>query len=287
MFCGTAFSKQKQPATQLNSIDTVPFLNHRWQENYFIGNGILGAGGDINGTWDFLIGPDYTSPNFLKSEIVTININGTSRSLPLSMHRIRSSGNYYGLIKMTEANIHVIDFASSGKPMITRFFNIENNSADQQLTIQLRAEIFNGKGINKEIVEKKTALLLSADTSTPLFGNGDGGYWKKSFALIAFSTKSTSLTSDLSATISTSTITIPPRQKQQIALVHYLFDDDKSAVDKYLKMIGSLNMAVEFEKSLLEWQTWLNKGKKFAVADQRVKDILESMLVGIRMQQNR
>ncbi len=287
MFCGIVYSEQKRTTPPINSTDTVPFLNHRWKESYFIGNGILGAGGDDHGNWDFLIGPDYTSPNFLKSEITTLNLNGVPCNLPLEMHRIRSSGIYYGNILIKEANIQVFDFATPTRPIVTRYFIIENKSVDRPLTVQMMATIKKGKGINEEIVEKNSGLLLKADTSSPLFGNGDGGYWKQSFALIAFNTKSMCSDSDSSMVLSTQKFTVAPKQKHQIALVHYLFDDDKNFTEKHLKEIGALNTKTDFNKTLQEWRTWIGKGKKFNIADQRVKDILESMLVGIRMQQNR
>lgn len=287
MFCGIIYSHPKRLAPPINSTDTVPFLNHGWKESYFIGNGILGAGGDDHGNWDFLIGPDYTSPNFLKSEVTTLNLNGELRNLPLEMHRIRSSGIYYGIIAMNEANIQVFDFTVPNRPIITRYFIIENKSEDHPLTVQMMARIKKGKGINEEIVGNYSALLLKADTSSPLFGNGDGGYWKKSFALIAFNTKSICSVSDSSMVLSTEKFTVAPGQKHQTALVHYLFDNDKSLTEKYIKEIGALNTQKDFDKTLLEWRTWIRKGKRFNIADQRVKDILESMLVGIRMQQNR
>jgi len=53
MFCGIVYSQQKRTTPPINSTDTVPFLNHGWKENYFIGNGILGAGGDDHGNRNF------------------------------------------------------------------------------------------------------------------------------------------------------------------------------------------------------------------------------------------
>lgn len=77
--------EKKSLSDSLNAIDTVPFLNKQWEENYFIGNGILGGGGDRKGVWNFLLGPDYTSPNFLASEILSIYLNGELKNLALSM----------------------------------------------------------------------------------------------------------------------------------------------------------------------------------------------------------
>ncbi len=279
--------RSKSSEASFTAVDTVPFLNHKWDENYFIGNGILGGGGDNKGNWDFLIGPDYTSPNFLKSEIVTINLNGELRSLPIAMHRIRSTGIYYGISEYKEARISVFDYATPNKPLITRHFIIENKSATRPLTVQFNAEIRKGKGINETAAGKNSAVLLKADPATPLFGNGDGGYWKESFALIAFNIKSNYTVADSIPILTTEKIVVASNQKMEIALVHYLFDDNLNSTDKNLLEINAINLRENFYNTLSDWQKWIEKGEKFTNADLRVKDILESMLVGIRMQQNR
>jgi len=287
MGCGSLYSQQFASLASLNTINTVPFLNKQQDENYFIGNGILGGGGDGKGDWNFLIGPDYTSPNFLTSEIVTIILNGEQKDLCFSMHRVRSAGIYYGKVIFDKAIIHLFDYAVPDKPLIIRQFIIENSSATQPLTVQLKAEIIKGKGIAENLVGNSSAVLLKADTATPLFGNGDGGYWKESFSLISFNTKSTCLINNGITILSTGKVSIPAGQNKQIALVHFLFDDNKNSVDKNLGRIKSLDLKDNFDKTVSDWQSWIDKGKKFSGADIRVQDILESMLVGIRMQQNR
>ncbi len=126
----TVLSAEQKPFVSYDAIDTVPFLNQR-EEPYFIGNGILGGGGDSKGNWDFLIGPDYTSPNFLKSEIITVTVNGAPKILVPEMHRIRSSGVFYDMIEAGDARIHVFEYATPGMPLITRHFMIENTSGNQ------------------------------------------------------------------------------------------------------------------------------------------------------------
>ena len=142
------FSAPQKAFASYDAIDTVPFLNHR-EEPYFIGNGILGGGGDYQGNWNFLIGPDYTSPNFLKSEIISVTVNGLQKSLVLEMHRIRSTGIFYDRIEAGEATLHVFEYATPGMSLITRHFVIENTSENQTLTIQLRAKIKKGDGISE------------------------------------------------------------------------------------------------------------------------------------------
>ena len=282
--CNAVFSAPQKAFAPYDAIDTVPFLNHL-EENYFIGNGILGGGGDSRGNWNFLIGPDYTSPNFLKSEVLSIVLNGVEKSLVLEMHRIRSSGIFYDRIEAGDARIHVFEYATPGMPLITRHFVIENTSENHALTFQIHAKIQKGNEISDGVYGK--ALLLKADKTSPLFGNGDGGYWKESFALIAFNPGNQCGISLSSAALSTVKITVAPGKTEQAGLVHCLFDNDPTLVKDYLRRIESLDLDKNLATSLAEWKSWINNGKKIPHADARVNDILESMLVGIRMQQSR
>jgi hypothetical protein len=278
------FSAPQKALASYKEIDTVPFLNHR-EEPYFIGNGILGGGGESRGNWNFLIGPDYTSPNFLKSEIITILVNGVQKSLVLKMHRIRSSGIFYDRVEAGDARIQVFDYATPGMPLITRHFVIENTSENRMLTVQFHAEIQQGNGISEGVYGK--ALFLKADKTSPLFGNGDGGYWKESFALIAFNPGNQCGISLSSADLSSAKITVAPGKTGQAGLVHCLFDNDPNLTKEYSQLIESIDLEKNLTASLAEWKSWIDKGKKITHADTRVNDILESMLVGIRMQQNR
>jgi hypothetical protein len=282
--CNAAFPAPQKAFAPSEKIDTVPFLNQR-EESYFIGNGILGGGGDSQGNWNFLIGPDYTSPNFLKSEILTVQVNGVEKVLVLSMHRIRSSGIFYDRITAGDASIQVFEYATPDKPWITRHFIITNTSENQPLTVQLYARIQKGNGIFDGVFGR--GLLLKADRTSPLFGNGDGGYWKESYALIAFNPGNQCGISLLSASVSSAKIRVGPGQTVQAGLVHCLFDNDASPASGYARDIESLDLEKNLATSLAEWKSWIGKGKKLTHGDERVHDILESMLVGIRMQQNR
>jgi hypothetical protein len=282
--CNAVNSAPQKSSSSYNTIDTVPFLNQR-EESYFIGNGILGGGGDSKGNWNFLIGPDYTSPNFLKSEVISITVNGVKKTLVPAMHRIRSTGIFYDKIVIGDAVVHVFEYATPVEPILTRHFVVQNTSEKQPLTFQIRAEIQKGVEIGDGVYGN--ALLLKADKASPLFGNGDGGFWKESFALIAFNPGYQCGISLSSTELSSLKITVAPGQTGQAGLVHCLYDNDTKPTDHYLQVIKSLDLDKNLKTSLAEWKSWIGKGKKIKNADARVNDILESMLVGIRMQQNR
>jgi hypothetical protein len=282
--CNAVFSAPQNAFAPYDAIDTVPFLNQR-EEDYFIGNGILGGGGDSRGNWNFLIGPDYTSPNFLKSEIITITVNGVEKPLVFKMHRIRTSGIFYDKVFSGDAIIHIFEYATPAMPLITRHFIIENTAKNHSLTFQIHAKIQKGNGIDDGVYGK--ALLLKADKTSPLFGNGDGGYWKESYALIAFNPGNQCGISLSSADLSSVKITVAPGKTEQAGLVHCLFDNDPNLRAEYLLSIESPDLDKNLRTAMAEWKSWIDKGKNPGNADARVNDILESMLVGIRMQQNR
>ena len=70
--------------------DQVPYLNRK--EYFFIGNGIAGGGGTADGKWDFLVGPDYTCPNYLRNEEFKLVVDGEERGVGVDVHRLRGTG---------------------------------------------------------------------------------------------------------------------------------------------------------------------------------------------------
>lgn len=270
----------------LSLSDTVPYLNQN-EEDYFIGNGIAGGGGNGSGEWNFLIGPDYTSPTFLESEILKILLNEEEKALILNMHRIRGTGMFYGFTKIDSVFVHVIDFAIIGQPLTGRYLFLENKSINKIFSVKVKTEIRKRVDIRSSLVCNNSALLLHADTSAQLFGNGDGGNWKDRYALISFNDTTSAFVSGSGTDLITNNIVILPGAIKQTCLYHYLFEGKVTSPDQFLEDIQNRNIEADLFNTSLEWGKWLSKGKKPDISDRRVKDILESMLVGIKMQQNR
>jgi hypothetical protein len=266
--------------------DTVPWLNSR-DEKYFIGNGIVGGGGNTPGVWDLIIGPDYTSPNFIKSEKLNFIIDNENKNLQFNFHRVSGSGVFYGSAKFHNAVIHVVDFIPFNEPFIIRHLIIENISKNEPLSIKVVSEIKKGKGIKEVVSNDKNALLLHADTKTPLFGNGDGGNWKDRHLLILFNTEQTLTSTDSVLLISTQSINIPARKFKEVSLCHYLFENEMCNINRTIEDIYQKNIAQNLVNTLKTWQKWVRSGKKISNNNNRVQDIIESILVGIKMQQNR
>lgn len=263
--------------------DTVAWLNSR-DEKYFIGNGIAGGGGNTAGEWDFLIGPDYTSPNFIYSETIFLKVDGELQPVQFGFHRIRATGIFYGSAVVKNALIQVMDFAVPGNPLLIRKFVITNTS-QQPLALQILAQVKPGQSIKTKFFKLSGALLLTADKTAPLFGNGDGGNWKIRYAQIAFTGQQTISEKDSIITLQSGKIQILPSQFKTISLCHQLNDVQTS----YGKMpvFDEQYVSSKLSSALLYWEKWLREGSQLACDNQRVIDIIESSLIGIKMQQNR
>ncbi len=266
--------------------DTIPFLNKQ-EEDYFIGNGIAGAGGNSSCKWNFLIGPDYTSPNFLESEELEVEIKGLVKELTPKMHRISGTGIYFGCSVIGGVKIFIIDYAIHDEPVVVRHLLIENESVREPITLKVRVEVKVKKGIRFAKAFEDNALLLLADTDAELFGNGDGGNWKTRYALLSLNEKSQCSFEESGLSISSEYFIILPDQDKQIPLSHYLFDNSKDSISRYFTANRKRRSPDDFSNAVLYWEDWLGEGKKFSISDQRLGFVIESMLVGIKMQQKR
>jgi len=283
--CSNEFSQKKIKAGDIILPDTVQWLNKN-SEQYFIGNGIIGGGGDVHGNLDFLIGPDYTSPNFIKSAKLILQINKKQEILNLDIHRLKGTGMYYGCSQVGDLKIHVLDFALSNSPLYVRHIVFENNSRNHTQLVEVSSEITPGTNIISSIYNR-SGVLFHADTTAPLFGNGDGGNWKNRYLLVLFKDLPFIGNTDTTPILSTGEITIPKSGNKEVSLIHYFADESTEKLDDSLKNIHARNIRKDIDATVKYWKNWLKQGKTAKSPEQRVNDIIESMLIGIKMQQNR
>src|SRR5215469_10427811 len=117
----------------------VPYLNTR--EDFFMGNGYAGGGGSGDGTWNFLVGPDYTCPNYLKSEEIRLVMDGTEETLAMDVHRARQTGIFYGITTNGDLKVTLIDYAILDEPCVARMVRTENLSRRNRHTVSVRAYV--------------------------------------------------------------------------------------------------------------------------------------------------
>ncbi len=151
--------------------ETVPYLGP--QEPYFLGNGTVGAGGGVDGVWDFLIGPDYTSPNFIKSESIEVAVDGRFEPLRLEMHRVRKSGVFVGTVTTHGCAVTISDFSVQSAGWVGRTIRIVNKTSEvHTISVSARIEPMNARGFGTAI-EPNGGIRIRADKTAFCFGGGN------------------------------------------------------------------------------------------------------------------
>jgi hypothetical protein len=278
--------------------DQVQHLNSI--ENYMIGNGIVCASGLGNGQWDFIAGPDYTCPNLIQNEKLSIVIDGIEFQLQPEMFRIRETGNFSGITQIGDIKITLLDYAVVNSSIVSRLIVVHNDAEMTKHSVQLKAyltprdNIGRNDAIIKGTTETSSAASFEADT-TLFCMFGDNSNWVKNWAnrylLTAWSggqcntKKLDGVYQLLSATKS-----ITGNTSQSFNLCHYAHYADKAA-NKYLIDIEKRNGIVDAEQSIVDWQKWYrNVQENFRlekINDQRARDIVEGGLYVIKTNQTR
>ena len=177
-----------RPTTPLP--EPVPYLNT--PEDYFLGNGVAAGGGAGDGTWNFLSGPDYTCPNYLKSEAIHVTVDGTEQSLTVAMHRGRKTGIFYGTQTIGDVEVCLVDYALNGEPWLGRWIKVKNVSRSAGHVVGFKALIqpVAGSGrsdwIGMDRDDRARGVSMKLDTSLKCAHNWACPNWANRYALIAF-----------------------------------------------------------------------------------------------------
>jgi hypothetical protein len=129
--------------------EPVPYLNKK--ENFLVGNGIAAGGGSGHGRWDYLVGPDYTCPNYLRNEEFRLVVDGEERGVGVDVHRLRGSGLFYGVCAVGDLEFCLLDYALWGEPWVARLVLIRNTSAAQEHSVRVQARISPLTGIRARV----------------------------------------------------------------------------------------------------------------------------------------
>lgn len=252
----------------------VPYLGHT--DTYFTGNAICGFSGFPDGTVTFSIGPDYTCPNYIQTEKFYIEINGQKQYPDFKMHRIRKSGVYFGEWQSGDLTLSLFDFAPPEKSYSCRMIFVSNaGSKTQKVTV--------GAEIMLDLTEGKLSgdcLFVEKDTDQFCFGNRETKNWETRTAIFCFAHSGQSEKQDDLYRLSED-ITVTGCSFGTAALYHHHiygteFDMPEHDAEK------------ELESALGFWEQWLSiGGYKEKIPDPYVSDVVESLLVGVKMQQNR
>jgi hypothetical protein len=153
-------------------------------------NGIAAGGGSGHGRWDFLVGPDYTCPNYLRNEEFKLVVDGEERSVGVDVYRLRGTGLFYGVCAVGDLEVCLLDYALWGEQWVARLVLIRNTSAGQDHSVRVRACIspLTGAGRSAVIVRdaqgRASGLGLKLDTSLPCVVDRICQNWADRYALL-------------------------------------------------------------------------------------------------------
>jgi hypothetical protein len=273
----------------------VPYLNKR--ANYFVGNGMAAGGGEADGRWDFLAGPDYTCPNYLGNEEIRLVVDGILEPVTMNMYRARNTGIFFGLTTIGDLEVCLLDYARRGDPWAARLIMIRNNSltAAHQVRVQAWINPLAGAGRTAAIVggagSLDSGVSLQLDKSLKCVKNGFCQNWANRHALITFNVPTTTVTNnDGGYLLETDTNKIVAGGESNFGLYHYLHYDDLTEAE-CINQVRASNPRADAEECLQQWQTWFAEvDPKYSldrIKDSRARDIVEGGLAFLKMNQAR
>src|SRR5580698_9689731 len=204
----------------------APYLNTR--EDFFMGNGSAGAGGPGDGTWNFLVGPDYTCPNYLQREEIRLVVDGAEQSLTMDVHRARKTGIFYGIATNGDLKVTLVDYAMIGEPCMARMVQVENVSGSDPHSVCVRAYIepIIGAGRSHEVSgfinNQMHWIQLKLDTSLNCVQGHYCPNWADRYATIFFDKNNTVIRTNDDYVFTTAPETISPRGSSDCVLYHYM-----------------------------------------------------------------
>ena len=292
---------QKVAAKQIGNTvlpEQAPYLDKQDREPVFTGNGIVAGGGIADGSWNFLTGPDYTCPNYLSREIISISIDGGAyERIVVDMKRARKTGVIYGTWTSGDIKVWLIDFARQGDSWIARQLMVDNQSASKQHRVSIQAEINPQKknGITHRLVKdalgKECGLRIKLDTSMMCVYNSRCKNWAERHATITFNESGATASEAVGVyNIRTAARTLSPSAGYAVSLCHYL--DNVDGVDgDIVHSIRGLNTVSALGQCIFDWQKWFeNVPEKYNLAkitSQNDRDIMEGGLAFLKMNQTR
>ncbi len=270
----------------------VPYLNTK--ARYPLGNGVAMAVGEPTGEWTQLTGPGYTTPNFLTSEVLTLEIDGVERPLVLDMKRAEATGIYYGVAVVGDVQIHLIDFGVRGQPWLGRLVLLDNAATGTSHDVRLHVKVkpMTGGGMSNGLVEDaegaREAVVIRANKIVEIpFG---GRNIADKSVVIAFAPgHGTAFISGDTSIMESETLHLPPHGSREMALCHFFHEDDLSD-SQCLAALKKKATVLDLEKSIGEWQTWFAQvppGYKLEkVKEPRARRMLEGGLAVLKTNQS-
>lgn len=272
--------------------EQVPYLNS--QEAFFTGNGYAAGGGAGDGTWDFLVGPDYTCPNYLQREEMSLVVDGTVHPLTMDIHRARKTGIFYGVTNIEDLKVYLIDYAPVGQPCVARMVKVENTSRSASHKISVRASIVPIIGPCRtqqamDINNRKYCIGLKLDTLLKCVMHGFCPNWAARYVVIAFDkpTPVPEITRSAGGYFpETSPETIAPQATSDTVLYHWTHYGDVGD-SECLREIEQRDSSKDLADCINGWQKWFDgvapEYSLDRIKDKRARDLAEGGLAFLKM----
>jgi len=258
------------------AVVTVPAFGD--PEPSFIGGGRSGGGGLPDGTWDYLIGPTYSSPNFLIEERLAIGWQGQrNRNVAPTLYRVAASGLLMGRQDIGCLEVEVWDCAPWDDQVVLRVVSVANRGATQVAQVQLQAFV----SLPGEPTHTNGVLHVTLPKGTPSYG-GECPSWAPRTARIAWNLQATVCEDrrdrgGRAFLMNCQLGDLAPGQSAVACLVHRL---DEGEDIPPLDVSGDPRSVIERE--LAGWRAWFLHGSEAVRQDL----LVESQLAFIRMQQS-
>ena len=284
-----------ETAPKISLPPQVPYLNTR--EDFFMGNGYAGAGGPGDGTWNFLVGPDYTCPNYLKREEIRLVVDGTEQPLTMDVHRARKTGIFYGISTNGDLKVTLVDYALMGQPCVARMIQVENLSRRDQHAVSVRAYIepISGPGRSREfsglINNQRHWMQLKLDTSLNCVEGHYCPNWADRYATIFFDkVVNTVMHINDDYVFTTAPEAIAPNASSDSVLYHYMDYTNDGGVF-WLEKHEPQNPARDLADWIAWWQKWFGgvapEYSLDRITDERARDLVEGGLATLKMNECR
>lgn len=248
------------------------------EEKGFLGTGLVGCGTDTHGVWYNLVGTAYSMESFIRKERLKAIINNEPHTLNGPMHRAAGTGVYYSTHNFHGVVVYVVDFAIMHKPYATRLIAVHNGSGTE-VAFNPYAEIKRPHQVSfhadmKSASPQDKALTLVQEQS-----------WLMTLKFTGEATAVRIFDEETEVVVDTSARMIQPDEVGVYSLYHYAHRDGQIPREIVREIDGKDGVA-DLHECINEWTQWLQKGRDLDfVKDERARQIIESSVVIIRMEQ--
>ena len=248
----------------------IPWLGHG--DGYFLGSGAVGVAGRPDGTWDLAAGPDYTCPNFIDSETVSVAGRG---AVKFEMYRLRGCGCFFGMAAAGDLRLTVTEATAPGSTSVLRLLTVSNEGfGTRRATLKISV-----KAKKSDVIPGCGSVEIVKAAGEYCFGCRETKNWAERRLRISVP----------------GAVCVPCKAGYSLKIDICLKSGETVEVPiwhdfAYGEKYGAEHPApLDFvRRAAAEWGDWLKAGEYPAgIRDPRLRDVVESLLLTVKMQQNR